>query len=463
MEVPAGASRTLLSAQLEHPNFDNPDDDRNHAQTETTGASASHDPHTIGTNERLCARCNEIKDVFDFTTSVPIRSLRTLDLLADSNQDFPDDHSDFAGEGFANILEDTKIWKVTNPTSVTCSFCTFLMDCASRMACHTTLDLNSNDWFLAVGVEPYLFSTGSAAGEPWNSDLEITQQILRLKLCRKGKDLERNLFRPSRFEGWENTHLIVPVLPWDRGSDKVLDSINWEIVAEWLSACKSKHAYYCNTNVCPDTMLEFLDNVPNFCLIDCVTDTIIPAKGIQNLEYCTLSYVWGDSSFVTSSQPEGIDAKSSVPILPKSNLRPRVVNDAMDVVRQIGSRYLWVDRYCIPQSDHNSKDIQIQKMGKIYSMSRVTIIAAAGNDAEYGLPGVGSGPRLPPLHTTFYKRKPQHTPRKSRYTLNAHFDSPWHPMTVNIGKSTFGCEISPFQYFTIRNHQIYMSVGICGT
>ncbi|KAK3395791.1 hypothetical protein B0T20DRAFT_45533 [Sordaria brevicollis] len=43
------------------------------------------------------------------------------------------------------------------------------------------------------------------------------------------------------------------------------------------------------------------------------------------------------------------------------------------------------------------------------------------------------------------KRKPQHTQRNSRYTLNAHFYSPWHPMTVDIGKSTFGREISPFQ------------------
>jgi hypothetical protein len=72
---------------------------------------------------------------------------------------------------------------------------------------------------------------------------------------------------------------------------------------------------------------------------------------------------------------------------------PKVIQDAMLVVIKLGFRYLWVDRYCIPQDDAELKDFQIRAMGKIYAASALTIIAAAGDGPNYGLVGVGSRPR----------------------------------------------------------------------
>ena len=109
-------------------------------------------------------------------------------------------------------------------------------------------------------------------------------------------------------------------------------------------------------------------------------------------------YVWGCSG--STAVPQAVDAGTLLPLLPDSNQRPRVINDAMEVVRRIGHRFLWVDRYCILQSDHSSKLIQIQNMGKIYSASILTIIASAGNNVDYGLPGVGLGPRVEFIWTT---------------------------------------------------------------
>ncbi|PMD29823.1 hypothetical protein L207DRAFT_520691 [Hyaloscypha variabilis F] len=51
-------------------------------------------------------------------------------------------------------------------------------------------------------------------------------------------------------------------------------------------------------------------------------------------------------------------------------------------------QYLWVDRYCIDQLDEEDKYHRIQQMGIIYANAVATIIAAAGDDPEYGLPGV---------------------------------------------------------------------------
>jgi hypothetical protein len=65
----------------------------------------------------------------------------------------------------------------------------------------------------------------------------------------------------------------------------------------------------------------------------------------------------------------------------------------MIVVRNLGKRYLWVDKYCIDQQDHNAKDLQIQNMDRIYEGAFATIVASAGHNAEFGLPGAGPTPR----------------------------------------------------------------------
>ncbi|KAK8097529.1 heterokaryon incompatibility protein-domain-containing protein [Apiospora sp. TS-2023a] len=67
---------------------------------------------------------------------------------------------------------------------------------------------------------------------------------------------------------------------------------------------------------------------------------------------------------------------------------PPTIEDAINVTIQLGFSYLWVDRYCIDQTDEAHKTSQIQQMGHIYNQAALTIIAAAGADPTYGLPGV---------------------------------------------------------------------------
>jgi len=71
---------------------------------------------------------------------------------------------------------------------------------------------------------------------------------------------------------------------------------------------------------------------------------------------------------------------------------PEVVNqtiqDAITVVRELGKSYLWVDKYCVDQENHDIRDIQIREMDKIYACAYATIVASAGSNADFGLPGV---------------------------------------------------------------------------
>lgn len=63
------------------------------------------------------------------------------------------------------------------------------------------------------------------------------------------------------------------------------------------------------------------------------------------------------------------------------------------VCTELGLRYLWVDRYCIDQSDPRRKHELASQMDRIDAGAAVTIIAAAGTDPFFGLPGVSTTPR----------------------------------------------------------------------
>ncbi|RDW63744.1 hypothetical protein BP6252_11289 [Coleophoma cylindrospora] len=146
------------------------------------------------------------------------------------------------------------------------------------------------------------------------------------------------------------------------------DTTDFEKVRHWLSQCDGEHVGRCNK----DENGNF--TIPHFKVIDCDEMSIVSTP--SSTPYVTLSYVWGSSSIGTF--PSHIS---------------RTVTDAITVTRALGYRYLWVDQYCIPQNDEAKKKEQLELMGLIYQKSVLTIIAAGGNSAESGLPGVGSTPR----------------------------------------------------------------------
>ena len=121
-------------------------------------------------------------------------------------------------------------------------------------------------------------------------------------------------------------------------------------------------------------------------------------------EYITLSYVWGVAMLANGMPTATKSTLSSLAepgFLTNGMVLPRTIRDAMEVCWKIGCRYLWVDALCIVQDDPSDVKEQIALMGDIYSGALLTIIAAWGDNAEAGLPGVSAD-------TT---RKPQHVVR----------------------------------------------------
>jgi hypothetical protein len=60
----------------------------------------------------------------------------------------------------------------------------------------------------------------------------------------------------------------------------------------------------------------------------------------------------------------------------------------MTIVRALHKRYLWIDRYCIWESE--DKHLQIQNMDQIYRNALCTIVAVDGDSSESGLCGISS-------------------------------------------------------------------------
>ncbi|KAI1466140.1 HET-domain-containing protein [Daldinia caldariorum] len=148
----------------------------------------------------------------------------------------------------------------------------------------------------------------------------------------------------------------------------------------WLEFCREHHGQQC-------WIAEEI--VPGMELIDCETWTVVEAK--PGMRWVALSYIWKARGDATDADSK-VGRESSSPRLPSSV--PTSIKDAATVVRQLGLRYLWVDRYCIDQSKEEEKDFHISRMDAIYRGAELVIITAAGTDEDYGLPGVGSTPRL---------------------------------------------------------------------
>ncbi|KAF2648268.1 HET-domain-containing protein [Lophiostoma macrostomum CBS 122681] len=143
--------------------------------------------------------------------------------------------------------------------------------------------------------------------------------------------------------------------------------IDYCVIREWMDFCAKAHKQTCQ--------IARGTPVRGFKVLDCHTRRVVQPE--KNCRFVALSYVWG------------------VTIAPERSggLFPPTIEDSIRVTLKLGMKYLWVDKYCIDQSDATEKHGQIQNMDRIYSMAALTIVAVAGKDPSYGLPGVSTRPR----------------------------------------------------------------------
>jgi hypothetical protein len=160
------------------------------------------------------------------------------------------------------------------------------------------------------------------------------------------------------------------------GHARLVDTktVDWDRIRDWIGTCSTDPQH----SVCRTLNLT----LDGFRVIDCLSRAVVPLPSMA--KYAALSYVWGPNN-VAEPLLDGCR-------LP--DVTPMAIEDSMYCATQLGFRYLWVDRYCIDQASP-SKHLQIHNMDLIYGCASVTIVNAAGDDSDCGLPGVSKQSRTP--------------------------------------------------------------------
>ena len=118
-------------------------------------------------------------------------------------------------------------------------------------------------------------------------------------------------------------------------------------------------------------------------VINCETREIV--RLTPDMEYIALSYVWGSPA----GEDKGFRREGDRTFL--SDDSPKTIEDAIKIVQGLEETYLWVDRYCIWESENTH--LQVQNMHTIYQDAIVTIVPSNAEKAEAGFSGI-SIPRI---------------------------------------------------------------------
>ena len=166
---------------------------------------------------------------------------------------------------------------------------------------------------------------------------------------------------------------------WIGGRARIEQGVDAAQIQSWLQSCNQHHGELCNS----PPWLGYLPQLPSLRMIDVEQGCLVKMQ--EQCPYVVLSYVWGRE----------LQFKCTNSLLPSLEMKfglvqhweqiPPTVQDAVNLVRLIGLRYLWVDSLCIVQDSQADLQDQFPKMGQIFGNALLTIVAADGDDASTGL------------------------------------------------------------------------------
>jgi hypothetical protein len=174
--------------------------------------------------------------------------------------------------------------------------------------------------------------------------------------------------------------LTDPELTWF-GGRPYGPQINFSLIKDWTESCMKTHercgtqSWHSHINCI--SLLRLID-VEDMCLVDA-------PKGSQ---FVSLSYVWGNVPIFKATLQNKAELYSKMGLSQFMDEIPTTIQDAIQVVRELGMRFLWTDAICIIQDDWAEKKQLIGSMDAVYAQATLTIVAAQGTNASSGLPGV---------------------------------------------------------------------------
>ena len=226
---------------------------------------------------------------------------------------------------------------------------------------------------------PYSLSSALPTSRKQETRETTSYVVYETKDSEKSDSPDRwDIVRFARNFGW-----ICPVDNTEGGNTfhaRILEPfVNLSLFKGWLGFCEEFHSSTCGKAV-------YSDEVHSLHMIECNSRLVVDVSGPTR--YIALSYVWGDSecqsTLVLGDSTRALPSKTA-----------STIEDAIVLTLALGVRYLWVDQFCIDQTNPQAKHQQIRHMDFIYQNAYLTIVAAAGYNADFGIPGITSWLRPP--------------------------------------------------------------------
>lgn len=200
------------------------------------------------------------------------------------------------------------------------------------------------------------------------------------------------MFRPITRHQWEQITLLSNSSLSHYRSARLVESahVDYARIDHWLQLC---HKFHTLCTMPTDRSYSNQEEVlPQLRVVDvqdmCLTEVLWTER------YVALSYVWGGATPPLLLKSEMAFWKTTNSINTRRSSFPQTILDAMEVVRNLKSRYFWFDSLCLLQDDADDLRRSINNMDLIYEGAYFTIVAADSTSANDALPGVGR-PRAP--------------------------------------------------------------------
>lgn len=162
----------------------------------------------------------------------------------------------------------------------------------------------------------------------------------------------------------------LPIDPYT-GSDE-----NFKLAKGWLTTCKKRH---------PDCLSRGVPSLPTR-VIDVGDDTRYPDVRLKELEqeskaeYVALSHCWGGEIALKLVTENRDDFKDRI----RFDDLAANFQDAIEVTRELGIRYLWIDSLCIIQDSTGDWETESKKMTTVYRDCTLTVSAMSSKKSEDG-------------------------------------------------------------------------------
>lgn len=184
----------------------------------------------------------------------------------------------------------------------------------------------------------------------------------------------------------------LPLLPFYSEYNKRLfrrrvipEQVDISLFRSWIRECQQIHPHTASQTTLDLSQL----GAAHFRVVDACKSTLVELN--VSCRFVALSYVWGNYT-----QPALFLNENNSFIVEDL---PRTIRDAIHLTRLLGEQYLWVDSICIDQNNPEDKHALVSCMDRIYESACLTIVAAGGNDANAGLPGLSPHSRAKEIVT----------------------------------------------------------------